>query len=260
MLLYPVNTSLVFGGGTGDRVDIPASPSINTLTKSTVWFWVYLTTITANRRIAGKAFTGGFKGWDINLLTSGFIEWFVGRATTNMDYKTSSLGLTTTKWQFVCCTYDESAGTPGHVYVGDQDNPAAEPSYSTTTAGAGSTSDDSAVGLSLGNLNANSNNVSVQGRLGLCGLINRTLSLSEVLALQVKPDLVPGTVGLWDLGSTGTALQRDLSGQGNHGVVAGATLGVGLHDPLEIRGPWTSQQAGPLLTMDALIALHMNHW
>lgn len=215
--------ALTFGGATSDRVQIAAAASINSLDTKTIYGWFYPTTITADRRLFTKM-TSGFNGWDLAIQdSSGNLNWYVNRAGGNSHQTSSSSPLTTNKWWFVAGTYDVGAAQPTRLYIGDLSTAAIEPSYSSTTTGSGATSSDTTEVARIGNLYSNAN--AFQGRIGLVGMLNRALTLQEIIDLQFKPRVVNGTVLFMPLGyNSNSTPQPDLSGNANSGTVTGASL------------------------------------
>lgn len=219
--------SLTFGANATDVVDCGSGSSIDDLMPWTWLSWVYMTTFTSIRYIMGKEdTTAPFGGRRVQLNNShqtGGLRVTQTRSTTGADYRTSSLPLSTNTWQLVAVTCDigAAAGEVFNVYVGSLTSPAAECSYGTTTDGSGTQVSESAGILRIGNNNGGT--AVFQGRIGPSAQFNRALTLAEIQSWQFDPRMMPGCVGLWNLGDNGTGTQADFSGNGNSGTVTGAT-------------------------------------
>lgn len=222
---------LVFGVNTGDKVTANAAASINDLNPFTIVMWVYPTTITNNRRFFNKGIGSSCSSCGFivgQIKTSGFVELDVARATTDTDYISSSLGMTTNKWYFVAMTYNSASTPTTHFYIGDLNTIAAEPTYSTSTNGTGSVkAQDTNQKFTFFNRDLNGN--AFQGSGSTVGVWNVVLTQTQVRAIQQQwTDLPSGNVLTFGLGGPyGTSSQTDLSGNSNTGTVTTATLGVG---------------------------------
>ncbi|MCC7045064.1 MAG: LamG domain-containing protein [Acidobacteria bacterium] len=229
--------SLTFGGATTDRVTIAANATIDNLSAFTVLLWVRPTTLTSFRRIVAKE-VSTTSGWAVRLTgTGGDIRVTWGRATTDVSYVTSSTPLSSLyTWHLVAITFDQSgaAGEVVNIYTGKLTTAAVEASYSTTTGGSGAFDDDSSADLTIGNSAAT--DLPIQGNIAVAAVINRVLTLQEIISWQWHPRMISGCVGFYQLSDTSSV--PDWSGNSNAGAVTGTSLFE--HVPL---GPWFGRAA-----------------
>jgi hypothetical protein len=221
--------SLVFGV-TGDRVDLGSPSVLDDQTPFTVVALVYPTALTNDKYIWSKDNSGGTGRRFKQDGSSGAMNWRVKRSTNTNYIAATSTNVINTHQIFIA-TYDGALDPSSHIYRGTQASAVAEVSYTTTTAGSGSTS-DAAIGTHIGNDSTGSK--FYVGEISLVALFDkvlsttemntiRTMSLAQAQAWSTTP-LVTGCIGFW-LCDDATTL-NDLSGQGNDGTVFGATVGT----------------------------------
>lgn len=234
--------ALTFGAASSDRVVVTAAASINDLATLSVGGWIYPTAL-ASTALATKC-NGILNGWQFVLNGTGGNLRFRRDRTTDTDYQTNSAPLTTGKWYFVMAVYDAGAGAGQvvNIYVGDEAALAVEATYGVATDGAGAEVTDAAQNLEWGN-NPATHAGAPSADMAQMMVYSRALSLAEVQALQFRPRMLDANcVLLHRLGDNGTGSQIDLSGNGNHGTVTGAT--VATRNPA--LGPW--RKRGQLYT------------
>lgn len=212
--------ALTFGALTSDRVQITAAASINDLDPITFLVWCFPTTLTSARAFGWKGATTSRKRLILNG-TGGNVEMFVNRNTTNADYITNNTPLSSTSvWHFLAASF-ASASTPSiHIYHGTLTAAAAECTYGTATNGSGTVTTE-AGDFVWGNGTTNTN--AIQGSIAYAAYVNKEMSLAEVIRWQFQPRMTAETKIFTALGFAGTGAQPDWSGNGNAGMVTGAT-------------------------------------
>lgn len=226
---------LSFVGGSTQRVAITAAASINTMADGCACWWQYTTSVANNFRTAvGKANNPASHGWQAHLRgTDGSVmRMDILRATVNGTVDTPAGTVKVNLWQFMAW-YWSTTNNVAAVYVGTLENPARDVG-ATVVIGSGAMNSDSADTLLIGNDTGVA--TSYPGVISAMMLIrNRRPSLDEIHQIQEELLVLPNyhssiaakhefCVGLWALGKNGTSTQHDLSGNGNHGTVTGATM------------------------------------
>ncbi len=217
--------ALTFGAATSDRVDCGVIAAVATPTTWTWYGWVYLTTVTAGRRLFSNSDSSSpFGGIDLRINASALLRADVARVTTDSQYIASNRALATNTWTFVAVTYDSgaAAGELFNIYTGTLTGAAVECTYGTVTDGSGALDVSTAPFCLYGSPLAGGS-VALQGRGGVSALFDRAMPLGEILSHQFDPRVAAGCVGFWRLGDQGTGTQTDYSGSNNHGTVSGAT-------------------------------------
>lgn len=212
--------ALTFGGAISDRVDHGSAASLDDLDPYTYLLWVYPTTLTNNRGFVGKGNTT--KNFKLNG-TGGNLQIVVARATTSTSYITNDTPLSTlNKWYCIATSFESAAaaGEVVNIYSGDLSTTVAERTYGTSTDGSGAVTTDASASLIVGN---NASGTAFQGRIAVCLIWNRKLTLGEIKDQQFHPHKTSGCVLYSICGYNGTGTQADLSGSGNNGTVTGAT-------------------------------------
>jgi len=148
-------------------------------------------------------------------------------STTNGKWQTPTSSISTSVWQHLAITYDNSDVSNDPVIYLD----GVSQTITETTAPVGSAADDSGVALLLGNNDDGSR--TFNGRLAEMAIYNMALSAAEVLALahSINPLHIRRTnlKAYWPLPGNSSP-EADLSGNGNNGTVTGAIKGA--HPPI----------------------------
>lgn len=214
--------ALVFGAVNSDRVTCGAPANA---TAFTTIQWIYPTTLGGYFIMSRKNATS--PTWRIALTgASGAVEFVHQRATTFMEFITSSLLLSVNTWYCVAGSMTQT-GPVTKIYIGSLTTPMAEPTYSASTAGAGTYGDVTGVNLNLGNRD-NSPTVAFNGRIGMAGYFASAFTLAQCESWRQRPRVtVDGITAIrfYRLGKSG-ADAIEYTGAGN-GTVTGATQGDG---------------------------------
>lgn len=231
------SAALVSGGSTSDRVNCGIAASILDLNPFTYVFWLMPTTLAASRRVQQLGLSpSGRHGMQLTD-TSGNVNCFVGRATANTSYTTSSTPLAPVdSWRLIGYDFDSTLAPAMRVMAGSLTSPAAEATYASAADGSGTvTAQSGAQNLYL--LNFESLNQAFQGRIAAAALFARRLTLAEYRLWQYSafddpfPAVMTGCRGLWYPGNDGVTKAIDYSGFHNDGAVTGLTLGRGVALP-----------------------------
>lgn len=211
------------------RVDLP-SAMIDNAAAGTRWAWLYFRAApSATQALIDKCVTNSTNEESLALSSSTTLRIFRTRATTSLQGTaalTNFAAYAVGKWLFVAGVYDTAgANSAQRVLMGDQTVPAAEPSsYSTQTAGAGAATDTTGGACKIGNNLANATPALAQ--IAIAGVHSVALTIPELLAIQKNPTIIGrACVGLYFPGARGTGVAPDWSGQANHGIGTGVTLG-----------------------------------
>lgn len=233
-LPYAAHAALNFTNANSNIVRMTPATNINTLATGSFLMWVYPTNTATTARIFAKS-NNVATGWFFSMNdTIGNFRFSMGRSTALTNHVTNSTPFATAnKWYCLAVSWDLNGATGQriNIYTGDLTTPLVEATYGTAADGSGTQPSDSAVDLAIGNVPSATPNVAFPGYIANTILINRTLSIGELISLQYFPRVVSGTVGYWNLGFNGTGTQTDYSGAGNPGTVTGATVAP-LHVPL----------------------------
>lgn len=219
--------SLKFGGGSTDVVFVTSVAGIDSLDPWTALAWVSQNTL-AGKSICVKGTAAG-NNRRINIGTQASagrlnLSSTIDRGTADLNY--SSVGcMELNRWAFIGVNFDSSRAANDLVrfYCGFVNRPVNLVPTNTTTDGSGAFQADTGVNLPIGN-NSASGSV-FTGNIALFGLWNQSLLPSQIEALrtEIKPSGALVYILCGDNGVPGGATQWDLSTNGNHGTVTGAT-------------------------------------
>jgi len=135
----------------------------------------------------------------------------------------SPAGTLTVGWNF--CAFTNIDATPTlSVYRGTLSSLARDVSATRTLGGSGGP-----VSVATQVLNVGATNVGLDGpaaRIANIGVFNRVLSLQEIQAWQLQPQVMAGCLLFCRYGHTKAVRQIDWSGNNNHGTVTGALVGT----------------------------------
>lgn len=224
----------------GERIDVAAASSVNSLDAMTIVMWEYATSISGGtaQNLMSKGPNNSqwlfFRpGADINDLS-----FFHDRATTDTLVRSSVSLFASNAWRFIAAT-DENNVAP-RLYWGSLTQAVAEvSSYNLQMTGVGSPADDSANGIRVGVNQTSSGQNNAKSRFAYIQIYNRRLSLGELESLQWRMRALSGCVLFLVPGYNGTGTQTDYSGNGNHGTIV-STASVADHVPIPFR------RCGPL--------------
>jgi len=209
-----------------DRVDHGSDASLDNLDPFTYLTWIQPTVafISASRLFSKNAIT------NVALVQEGGgLQYFRDR-DTDTSYITDTL-MTLNAWNLVAIVFNSSGGENEivNIYSGSLTAAATEASsYSTQDDGSGALASDAGGSWIVGNRSAFDR--SMASDIAIVAIINRALSLSEIIAWQWQPRVVADTVLFSHYGFNGTTTAFDLSGNGNDGTASGATIAA--HVPL----------------------------
>lgn len=220
---------LLFDGNTTDLVNCGSNAILDDVLQGSYLVWGTLTTLAAGLACSkGTGNGNGFRNFAIISNTS--FTMTVDRAT---DLAATALATNFAHYpglnQPFCYagTFD-TAGANGDqkLYIGNPQAPLAEPSaYSAQTVGSGAPPSNAAVPQYIGN-NATPSN-GWDGIIFAIQMWNKVLTRAQLIDVQSMPVFGPkfGPIACWTLGTPGqgTSLVKDLSGNGNHGAITGAT-------------------------------------
>lgn len=228
---------LTFGGATTDRVDCGSSAAIDDVAAYTICVWVFITTHTNSRHLAGK---GGFTTLVLDTTHGASnIRIYRERATTNTLYRTNDSRATTNVWHFIAGTFDDAATPEAHIYEATPDGVLTECAYGTTTDGAGAVVTDAARSWHWGNSGAAAPASALQGDMAVGQFYSRVLTIPELTRIKNTGARLTGCLIDTLVGSNGTSTTRDETGNANTGTVTGATLNTARGYPwLGLHGPW----------------------
>lgn len=217
--------SLTFNPASSQRVVIAPATSIDNLSAGTAMVLFRTSSMNQNSRvlIAKGSYLTGTTGWVISGRTNGTTRLVgrVYRATTNTEVVPSGNAYTSGEWTWVAMAWNLAGSPTLQVYTGNLTSPMT--SYASTTGGAGAYRADTADDLQYGNYDGGGSTNTWGGGIAVGMVYNRRLTLDEILAIQFNPQRGVGCVAYHRFGDNGTGTQYDLSGNGNHGTVTGAT-------------------------------------
>lgn len=215
--------ALDFTNAITDRVNCGSDVTLDDLLTGTYMVWVYPTAVNGTTRsiIHKGAFGTGYR---FLRMTNG--DFFVGvrRLTTNLRAESNTTPIGANSWQFLAGVHD-TGGVNGdqRLFYGTLTSLVAEVGgYVTQTVGAGVVPSNAATDQMVGN--NDTPNAGFSGHIAIAAIWNRMLSLGELQAQQFRPHPTNGCVLFLHLGYNLVAAQPDWSGNGNNGVVVGATL------------------------------------
>lgn len=226
----PFNTPLRFATGIGGTqvVTIGTSSILDNLANPTVMAWILMDSLSDVFSIFQKGI-GANAGNAFNVQASGALSYSSRRATTNAGINATAFtpALIVGHPFFVAASYDLNTTGNNLGYVGDVNTPASEPSsYVSQQTGSGAQVSNATRAAGIGN-NSPANNSGAQGKIFICAIWNRILSLAEIREQQASmlrghPVITSGCLGYWPLGPNGSEKVLDLSGNQLHGTVTSA--------------------------------------
>jgi len=224
--------------GSGSDIDSPNLPVLTCM----IWFYPTVVATSPTQVLWGKnttSFVDGFHCTINQASISGNIQ-IQRKGASDTRFQAVTGTVIQDQWNFVAGVYHAIDTNPGGaIYKGSLTAAATEPSYAVQNSAVTSFNNDSAVPLYIGNTNANTA-LEFRGDIAAFAIIDRDLTLAEVVDWQFRPRVIPGTLGYYRLGANGTGTQPDWSGNGRGGTVTGATLSS-RGGPL---GPWFGYDVG----------------
>lgn len=207
----------------GDRARAAIVTPQNDLNPMTIVTW-FTSDLSNNGAISGKGTNGN--NHQFIAKTSGIVEFFRNRVTTNHDVTTAAGFIIANVPNYVVALFDTTAGQVGRLLAGTRSEAVEASSYTTNTNGAGAILSDAGGGLTLGNLH--SGNLRLRGAgLHFYAIFNRILSANEYHGLQWEPWLaagLSGCVGCYFPGADGSDLVHDLSQVQAHAPITTALV------------------------------------
>lgn len=214
-----------------DYVNFGNSAEINNLNDvGTFAGWFYRTSAAGDSAYFYKlnsAYTNGIsmKAPGVNGLG---LRLDVPMTGTSLRIQTNSSVVTLNAWNFVCATWDTSSptATDQKLFVGTLTSPVSEiSSYNFQIAGSGSVNNADSDGLGIGNIPSNPASFArFVGNIGWVGFWSTQLTQGQLRKIQYKPTASANCVLSCWFGKNGSGTQTDLSGEGNHGTITGATV------------------------------------
>lgn len=233
--------ALTFTASSNDRVGCGSAASLDDLSSMTILAVVMPTSLVTNCGIVGKRNLASGTGWGFQLTgTGGNLRFTSGGGSGSEVYDTNDTPLSGTgQWYRVALTRNK-AGTSGArvaMRTGGLTGALTARTLGTTidptTYGS-----DAAQNLAIGNRFDDASAVTAwPGSIAFVAIFPSILTLAQ-MEIQFRRLYAPivSAAGLWHLGlQHGTSAQMDLSGNGNHGTVTGATAAV--HAPIRMRRP-----------------------
>lgn len=208
---------LDFQTGTNPVITIPADTSIDDLDPCTRVCWIYLASLGNLSFLFGSS--GGYRSFWVS--SDGAVHLNLDRSP-DLAADTATGVVSTGQWWFIAMQYDSTGvDADQRIFIGDLNTAAAEPSYTTQTAGSGAVGSDSGNDKSLYNRGAR--DLELLGVTGVMGLYDDYLTSGEIETLRtaaIGDWNLTNCVGLWSPWKNSGAL--DLSGSGNDGSILGA--------------------------------------
>lgn len=251
--------ALLFTNATSNRVNHGSGATLDNLPAGafTLAAWVQRTAASLGRNMSWKG-TGAFPNFSWVTVVSdtgaGDMRMFQPRGTTDCSFTSNTSALPANEWRFIAWAYDvaDTSATQVQMYTGSLTVTVAEVGYTIQQAGVGTSFDESAGDLLLGNSDQGGGTFisAFPGIIARIAIFNSKLTLAQLQRLQFAPTWMwtgPNTKLLADYYDTGT--QPDYSGNSNAGTVTGATAIN--HVPL---GPPWGSEASFLRSADTHIA------
>ena len=244
--------SLFFTNAVSDRVDHGSGAGLDNLPAGafTLAAWVYRTAADLGRNVAYKG-TGAYPNFSWVAVASdgsaGTLRMFQPRGTQDCSFTSNTSALPADEWRFIAWAYDvaDTSASQVQMYTGSRTVSVAEAGYTAQQAGIGTSFDESAGNLLIGNADLGGSFASAfPGRIGRVGIFNSKLTLAQLQRLQFAPAWMwagANTKLLSDYHGTGT--QPDYSGNGSAGTVTGATAA----DHMPLGPPWGFDAPDPQL-------------
>lgn len=221
--------ALLFGNS-GDRVDHGSGATLDNLPAAAFygWTWIYKTDIGGQQCLITKdnAYPSGWMFLIDGATATGLLRFIIFRGSNfadATDFRGQTLDVVNNEWTFVGFSFDPAASPRVKIYRGKLDVAVAEiPSYSFSSAGTGTASDDAAASLYVGNDQRN-NSLVFKGAIAGGEVGVGTFSQSQFESRRRS--------SLANIGGASTKLLfnyeslstlSDLSGNGNNGTATGA--------------------------------------
>ena len=219
--------ALVFGAGVGDLVNCGSGSSLGNIGPFTALAWIYMTSAAdaTQRKIMQKGLTTAATTFLFITSTgdpvSGGLACAIGRGTSNnIAYGASSISVNVPL--FVVATWTGNITDTPRLYMGIGTLPITELSYNgSTSVGSGTTRDDSAATLIIGNRSSGSN--VFKGNIGPCAIYSGTILTIPEMELVRQGSLPKFNLCVFAVNMT-DLFTRDLSYKSNNGTITGATL------------------------------------
>jgi hypothetical protein len=214
----------------GEIVTIAKNATIDSLPQCSWLCWLLWDVLTADSEVLGKG-TGSPRKQIVLAGTTALraeVRTTTGTFIANADFTSFTPNIDNINWFCIGASWDVTGTNAIKLYSGDLVTPMTEPSsYVTQVGTAGTISDDSAADLRLGL--GEGVGAGFDGKMAVFGMWNRVLTLKEFQRQQFCQDnpVIAGCVDFLNLEPInlgGQGLQRDSSGNNNHGTPA---VGVG---------------------------------
>ncbi|MBL4692951.1 MAG: cadherin-like domain-containing protein, partial [Magnetovibrio sp.] len=213
--LAETNAALTFDG-VNDYVDLEAATTLATGTGAFTYETWINTTSTARQQILTTAYSAAVNGTTLMYVdpTTGKLAFDTGGVPGPKSTSVVNDG----QWHHVSVTYD---GTTVQLYVdgvADGSGTGNAPNISATA------------GARIGSYFNGTNELYLfQGNIGETRIWDKALSKAEIQqAMNARvdgTDVIANLVGSWDLGTAANGVVKDLSGNGNNGVLGANTFG-----------------------------------
>lgn len=224
-LLLPINLladgSLNMGANLTDKVSL--GTGIPTYTQITHMTWFKASTLAAFNMLFAREGASASQeapslclgpGANSNQLR---LKW---QASSQLIMICNNANMGTGMWYYGAFTVDQSASPQAHIYIGQSTSTAVECTYGTNATGSGFTS-NAGKETQIGNLPRDT--LPWQGSIGFAQTLTDVSQPLLVQECQWMECYSPNTVTQMNLGWNGTGTQFNLAGNGNDGIVTGAT-------------------------------------
>lgn len=219
----------------GSLVDYGEPSGLGNAAAFTAWAWVYRTGDGADQVIFSKlsAYPNGWLLLVDNGAGEGQLRFFLFRGSdfaTRTEFASAVGTVPLNQWTFVAVSYNEAASPRAKLYKAGVGDAVAEVTYTTQLDGTGSPTGDTGSNIYVGSEEANTA-LTFKGRIARGGMVNSALNAVTINAIRRESLFganVAGTRILFDYVTADTN-QPDLSGNGNNGTRAVATLAA--HTP-----------------------------
>lgn len=232
-----MSTALLFGAATSDRVDCGSAAALDFMQQVTAIVIARVDTLTDTRVFISKYRGASAAGWELALSgTAGAISGRYARGAGTDLLHVSADGLVSPGVWTVVAMVANRLTDEMRLLSAPLGMPLREPPYASRSAGSGAYNSDASFNVYVGGRHAATPNGALQGAISAAAVYNRiltTLEINQVAKALSHPsrahraNAVPGAQIIVSLGLTGTGTQVDVSGNGNHGTVTGASLTYG---------------------------------